>query len=134
MLGKSMSLVNDNRFVEAAGALLDGVIGKEGVFNSLPDTSQAAIGKKGKILDAYFKTTANPKVKYTCEQIKTSSVPTVFVTGDKTREFFSVALAEHYGPCFGEDRIVVISGANHVWPGSNFRDFVTSVEQFASAH
>lgn len=134
MLGKSMSLANDSKFVEAAGALLDGVIGKEGFFNSLPDGPQKAIGGKGKLLADYFETTGNPNVKYTCDQIKQSDVPTVFVTGDNTREFFSVALGEHYEPCFGLDRIMEISGANHVWPGAKFQDFVTSVHEFASKH
>lgn len=134
LVGESMSLANDKKYVEAAGALLDAVIGKEGFFGSLPDGPQKAIGGKGKLLADYFETTSNPQVKYTCDEIKNSAVPTVFVTGDKTREFFAVALAEHYEPCFGEDRIVVVSDANHVWPGANFRDFVDSVKEFASEH
>ena len=134
MLGKSMSLANDNKHVEAAGALLDGVIGKDGFFNSLPEGPQKAIGGKGKLLANYFQTTGSPKVKYTCDQIRESNVPTVFVTGDNTREFFSVALGEHYEPCFGAERIMEISGANHVWPGAKFQDFVTSVHEFASKH
>lgn len=134
MVGKSMTLANDEKFVEAAGALLDGVIGKEGFFSSLPEGPQKAIGGKGKLLADYFETTTNPKVKYTCDQIKNSNVPTVYVTGDNTREFFSVALGEHYEPCFGLDRIIEVEGANHVWPGAKFQDFVTSVHEFASKH
>lgn len=134
MLGKSMSLANDKKYAEAAGALLDGVIGKEGFFSSLPEGPQKAIGGKGKLLADYFETTSNPEVKYTCDQINNSNVPTLFVIGDNTREFFSVALGDHYEPCFGSDRILEVAGANHVWPGAKFQDFVTSVHEFASQH
>ena len=134
IIGKSMSLAKEEKFAEAAGALLDGVIGKEGFFNSLPEGPQKVIGAKGKLLADYYETTGNPAVKYTCDQIKDSSVPTLLVVGDNTREFFSVALGEHYEPCLGSERLLEVSGANHVWPGAKFQDFVESVHGFASKH
>jgi len=114
--------------------LLNAVIGKDGFFESLPEERQKAIGGKGKLLPDYFETINNPDSKYTCDQIKHSTVPTVYVTGDNTREYFAIALGEHYKPCFGSDRIITISGGNHVWPGAKFQDFVNSAHEFASKH
>jgi len=134
LIGKSRLLANDDKYVEAAAAMLNAVIGKEGFFETLPEGPQKAIGGKGKLLSDYFETTSNPESKYTCEQIRNSTVPTVYVTGDNTREYFSVALGEHYRPCFGSDRIIEVPGGNHVWPGAKFQDFVISAHEFASKH
>jgi len=134
IIGKSKSLAKDKKYVEAAGAMLDAVVGKEGFFESLPEGPQKAIGGKGKLLLDFFESTSSPESKFTCDQIKDSQVPTVYVTGDKTAEYFSVALGEHYEPCFGPDRIIEISGGNHVWPGAKFNDFVNSAHEFASKH
>jgi len=134
LIGKSMALANDDKHVAAAAALLDAIVGKEGFFESLPEGTQKVIGGKGKLLSDFFRTFSNPESKFTCDQIKNSHVPTVYVTGDNTREFFSVALGEHYEPCFGLDRIIEVSGGNHVWPGAEFEAFVNSAHEFASKH
>lgn len=133
-VGKSQSLANANKHKAAAAALLDAVIGKEGFFDSLPEGPQKVIGSKGKLLSAYYDATDSPKSKFTCDQIKDSAVPTIFVIGENTREYFTVVLGDHYRPCFGSERIMEISGANHVWPGAKFEDFVNSTHDFASKH
>lgn len=133
-LGKSKSLADANEFTAAAGAMLDAVIGKEGFYSSLPEGPRKVIGSKGKLLSSYFEATLNPKSKFTCEKIKESKVPTVFVIGENTREYFSTVLGDHYQPCFGSDRFVEIPGANHVWPGAKFQDFVNSAHEFAAKY
>ncbi len=134
LIGESASLADEQKFVKAAAAMLNAVIGKEGFFGTLPEGAQKSIGGKGKLLSNYFKATNNPVSKFTCDQIKNSKVPTVYVTGDKTVEYFSVVLGEHYKPCFGADRIINIAGGNHVWPGAKFEDFAISAHEFASKH
>lgn len=133
-IGKSRALASEKKYKEAAAALLDAVVGKEGFFDSLPEGPQKAIGSKGKLLSDYYRATSNPKSRFTCDQMKKSSVPTVLVMGENTREHFAVLLGEHYQPCFGSERIVEIPDANHVWPGAKFQDFIVSVEEFASKH
>lgn len=134
MMGKSMALANEGKHKEAAAALLDGVIGKDGFFESLPEGPQKVLGSKGRLLADLFKTLDNPTSTFTCEQIQKSDVPTVYVMGDSTRDYFSVAIGKHYEPCFGSDRIMVIPGAHHLWPGAKHADFVASVKEFASKH
>ncbi len=134
IIGKSSSLADEQKYVDAAAAMLNAVIGKEGFFSTLPEGAQKSIGGKGKLLADYFEATNNPMSKYTCDQISDSKVPTVYVTGDNTEEYFSVALGEHYKPCFGKDRIISIAGGNHVWPGAKFEDFARSAHEFASKH
>lgn len=134
LTAKSASLADEQRYAEAAAAMLNAVIGKDGFFSTLPEGAQKAIGGKGNLLSDYFEATFNPVSKFTCDQIKNSKVPTVYVTGDSTVAYFSVALGEHYKPCFGMDRIISIAGGNHVWPGAKFEDFARSTHDFASKH
>lgn len=133
-IAESWKLADENRHKEAAAALLDAVVGKEGFFDTLPEGPQKAIGSKGKLLSDYYHATMNPKSRFTCDEIKESTVPTIFVIGKNTREHFAVLLGEHYQPCFGLERIVEVPEAGHVWPGAKFNDFVVSVQEFASKH
>ena len=138
-IGESWALADEEKYRESAGALLDAVTGikgtgNEGFFDSLPEGSQKVIGSKGKLLSDYYYATMNPKSRFTCDQIKNSSVPTVFVIGENTREHFAVLLGEHYQPCFGPERIIEVPQANHVWPGAKFQDFIGSVQDFSSNH
>jgi len=133
MLGKSISFAEDKKYSEAAGALLNAVVGKDGFFENLPPARQKAIGSKGKVLADYFNVFSNPLATYSCDEIRESKVPTLLVVGENTTDYFS-ATFENYRPCFGQERIDNISGANHVWPGAKFEDFVISVHKFASEH
>ncbi|MEM7257756.1 MAG: alpha/beta hydrolase [Pseudomonadota bacterium] len=133
-IGESLALASDKEYVAAAGALLDAVIGREGFFESLPEGPQKVIGSKGILLEDYFNATTNPSVKYSCEQIKQSTVPTAFVIGENTREYFAITLGEHYQPCIKAENFVNISNANHVWPGAKYEDFFNAVHSFASQH
>ncbi len=133
-IGESLALATDKEYKAAAGALLDAVIGKEGFFESLPEGPQKVIGAKGKLLQDYFYATSNPTSRFTCDQIKQSTVPTAFVIGENTREYFAVSLGEHYAPCFSTDQFISVSGANHVWPGAKFEEFFTAAHRFASKH
>jgi len=133
MLGKSISFAKNKEYTEAAGALLNAVVGKDGFFENLPPERQKAIGSKGMVLADYFDVFSNPVAKYTCDQIKENNVPTLLVVGENTTDYFS-ATFEKYDSCFGPERIENISGANHVWPGAKYEDFVNSVHEFASKH
>jgi len=133
MLGKSVSFAKEKKYSEAAGALLNAVVGKDGFYENLPPERQKAIGSKGKVLADYFEVFSNPVATYSCDEIRESTVPTLLVVGENTTDYFSATFG-NYEPCFGPERIENISGANHVWPGAKFEDFINSVHEFASKH
>jgi len=133
MLGKSFSFAAEKMYSEAAGALLDAVVAKDGFFENLPPERQKAIGSKGMVLADYFDVFENPVAIYTCNQIKENEVPTRLVVGENTTDYFSTSF-ENYHTCFGADNMESIAEANHVWPGAKYEEFVQSVHSFASKY
>lgn len=133
MFGKSIAFAEEKKYTDAAGALINAVVGKDGFFEGLPPVRQKAIGSKGMVLGKYFDALRNPVVIYTCEQLKENKVPTLLVVGENTTDYFS-ALFSKYIPCLGPERTVNIPGASHVWPGARFEEFGSSVHEFASEH
>lgn len=130
---KTNSLLSKRRYHDAAGALINSVVGEEGFFESLPQPVQTAIGNKGKVLAAVFEEMKDPSMKYDCETISNSRVPTLLVVGEETAEYFSTSLAERYSPCLGSGRVLRVPEANHVWPGKA-SEFFSSVHEFTSKH
>jgi len=120
---------NDGDHMGAVRTLIDNVGGKVGIFDGLPESSQAFLSTQSNVLAKYLE--RNESATYKCEQVKNSDVPTTLVMGTASVDYFQTVLLEHNLPCFGEERITQIKDAGHLWPGSGAEDFVKSVTQFA---
>ena len=92
---------------------MDGVNGRLGAFDRLPDRVQQIMLENHRTLPLLF---AAPPVALTCDNLKSlEGTRTVVARGDATRTFYRIA-AEWTAACVPESTLVVIPDARHLLP------------------
>lgn len=130
MFGPVLAAHDSGDKAGAIRALIDGVGGRVGIYDGLPEASQEFLKTKSDVLAKYLEWREHESTAYECEQVLKSKVPTTLVMGTESVDFFQIKLLKHNLPCFGEDRITRIKDAGHLWPG-RADEFVSSVTKFA---
>ena len=120
--------------IGAVRALLDGVGGKVGIFDGMPEPNRKFLSTRANVLVEYLGRKKHEPTAYECDQIRRSKVPTTLVMGTASVEYFQTVTLKHSLPCFGEERVTWIADAGHLWPGGSVEQFAASVTEFALKH
>lgn len=112
----------------AIGLFINAVSGDPGACERLPDAKRVMYRDNARILQFAGRKSA-PKAM-SCEEIKTSQVPTRYVFGTASIEPFQRRL-NRFQACVGKSSFEIIEGATHAWPRLDPDAFVNSVTAFA---
>ena len=125
MVGPVFGPMTAGNLTLAAQLFLNGVAQQPGYFDTLSNSARQIVLDNARVLPLMFDG-GETDVSITCAQMRRIIPPVMISRGEYSRPFFSL-IANTAMRCVGGGHHMVVSGANHMWPGDHPDEFVKAV-------